>query len=1260
MSKVFTRRKSLLLVILILSLTTVVACSSSDDNKNTPADAELKVSLEDFNNDSQLDLTIKEITVTLTNQNDSSDKKEKTKNYDQGNVAFNFNKLQQDTTYKIDVVAIDDEGYEVYYGDDTAIISSSSQTKTIELTQTKAKGLVINFKNIPEEAASGELKLSPAQEELIAAIDLNDKQAQFNDIIAGNYALEVELFDAEENSIYQEQTDSDLSVLPGRVTNITINLSTGNELIVDINWGSTIAPQAPTGVAATATESGIKLNWDDNAAQYMVYRGQSNERKLPLARSKNNIYTDSTAIAGTSYYYWVRAIGDDGLNSDLSTAVTATAVPHQYEGVKVHFKDAAGTPKVYSWYHSDGEKVEPNGGWPGAEMKYEGNAWYYAEFPEVTDISLIFIPSTGESDQTPTLSRSQNEWWYQDGQWYSACPEKSQKPEVAFDLSEGTYKGEQELEISLIGSNLRDISAEFNGQSVTLHDTENKIDKTTIQLGDYLANGETAEITVTATNDAGTITTTATYTREDSYEGDFVFYLKYSGSDTPNMYAWLDSGEQPLGSWPGSAMTDEENGYYVYKFDNVDFEQLNLIFNWTGGQTDDLSVDSKGQYWYEDKDGDGSKELYKKDKPTISITPASGVYQGSKMIQINLKGNGFTISDAEYEFNGQIVDLTDKPQETITLSDYVDDGASATLTVTAENEVGTVTKEVNYTRDDNAVVEATGFTWDNANVYFVITDRFYNGDTSNDNSYGRPQVDAAGNEIGTFHGGDIPGLKEKIDSGYFDKLGVNAIWITAPYEQIHGFVGGGDDGSFAHYAYHGYYALDYTALDKNMGTVEEFRDFVNTAHEHEIRIVMDVVMNHPGYNTIKDMNQYNFGGWKNKALNDDWSPTKKENWHSYHKSIDYAGSAEQWANWWGPNWIRAGIAGYDSGGDDVLTEGLDGLPDFKTELEIAAELPAVLKTKWSQEDSSYEDWVVPTAQNLRRDLGIAPADYITKWLAAWVEEFGIDGFRVDTVKHVDEEQWGQLKEAAQKALESWRDDNSTAPGADWDEDFWMVGEVNPHGVDKSDYFYDNNGDGITDFDAVINFNFPKDGDLSEIGALWQDYADEINSDQQFNVMSYISSHDTQLGALGNKIDAGTALLLAPGVVQTFYGDEIDRQPSTGDFDEVQQTRSDYPWYEQEEDVLTHWQKLGQFRANHPAVGAGSQIDLGDDTYLRTFGSDKVVIKINASGATKIDVSKVFADGVTLRNAYTASQDEVSDGSIEFEAQNGVILLEKIN
>ena len=239
--------------------------------------------------------------------------------------------------------------------------------------------------------------------------------------------------------------------------------------------------------------------------------------------------------------------------------------------------------------------------------------------------------------------------------------------------------------------------------------------------------------------------------------------------------------------------------------------------------------------------------------------------------------------------------------------------------------------------------DASTFSWDNATVYFLLTDRFKNGDTSNDGAYGRMKT-VSGDSRATFHGGDFAGITQEIEAGYFNDLGVNAIWLTAPYEQLHGYLLGGDDGShFAHYSYHGYYVLDYTEADQAYGSKEEFKKLVDTAHEHGIRIVMDIVMNHAGYNNMIDMDEYGYG-----TLKDGWKQVYDSgNFDSYHSHIDY--TANTWTTWWGGDWIRAGLPGYTPGGSDEQTRTLDGLPDFKTEQTSSVGLPQLLITKWTKE-----------------------------------------------------------------------------------------------------------------------------------------------------------------------------------------------------------------------------------------------------------------------------------------------------------------------
>lgn len=487
------------------------------------------------------------------------------------------------------------------------------------------------------------------------------------------------------------------------------------------------------------------------------------------------------------------------------------------------------------------------------------------------------------------------------------------------------------------------------------------------------------------------------------------------------------------------------------------------------------------------------------------------------------------------------------------------------------------------------------FDWHNATVYFVLTDRFENGDPSNDQSYGRHKDGMA--EIGTFHGGDLRGLTNKLD--YLQQLGVNALWISAPFEQIHGWVGGGTKGDFPHYAYHGYYTQDWTNLDANMGREADLRTLVDSAHQRGIRILFDVVMNHTGYATLADMQEYQFGALYlsgdelKKTLGErwsDWKPAAGQTWHSFNDYINFSDKTG-WDKWWGKNWIRTDIGDYDNPGFDDLTMSLAFLPDIKTESTTASGLPVFYKNKMDTHAKAID--------------GYTPRDYLTHWLSQWVRDYGIDGFRVDTAKHVELPAWQQLKTEASAALREWKKANSDK--ALDDKPFWMTGEAWGHGVMQSDYYRHG-------FDAMINFDYQEQAAkavdcFAQMDTTWQQMAEKL---QDFNVLSYLSSHDTRLFREGGN-KAAELLLLAPGAVQIFYGDESSRPFGPTGSDPLQGTRSDMNWQDvsgKSAASVAHWQKISQFRARHPAIGEGKQTTLSLKQgygFVREHGDDKVLV-----------------------------------------------------
>ena len=153
--------------------------------------------------------------------------------------------------------------------------------------------------------------------------------------------------------------------------------------------------------------------------------------------------------------------------------------------------------------------------------------------------------------------------------------------------------------------------------------------------------------------------------------------------------------------------------------------------------------------------------------------------------------------------------------------------AVSALFLTCKEEKKEPQIPVSTAKDSTQIVQKkVPFVWQGANIYFLLTDRFNNGNPENDLNFDRTNETAP---LRGFMGGDIQGITEKIEEGYFSKLGVNAIWFTPVVEQIHGDT---DEGTGNTYAYHGYWAKDWTALDPNFGTKKDLENLVKTAHKN--------------------------------------------------------------------------------------------------------------------------------------------------------------------------------------------------------------------------------------------------------------------------------------------------------------------------------------------------------------------------------------------------------------------------------------------
>lgn len=455
---------------------------------------------------------------------------------------------------------------------------------------------------------------------------------------------------------------------------------------------------------------------------------------------------------------------------------------------------------------------------------------------------------------------------------------------------------------------------------------------------------------------------------------------------------------------------------------------------------------------------------------------------------------------------------------------------------------------------------AKDFDWDESVIYFMVTDRFFDGNESNNTASGAKTYGK--DNAGLYHGGDFAGITQKLD--YLEDLGINTIWITPIVENIPGVTvtdTGKEDVPY-NAAYHGYWASNFTKLNPTLGTKEEFQTLIDQAHNRGIRIMVDIVVNHAGYDT-------DFG-----------------------------------------DMIRSGediVSGSDQ------KDSLSNLPDFRTED------PAV------------------SAQ-------------LVEWQTQWVKDFGIDYFRVDTVKHVENDTWAELKNALTET----------------DPNFKMIGEYAGGG-------YASNGNtlGTGEMDSDLDFDFNDQaanfvkGNISSVENFLASRNSALNN--TYMTGQFLGSHDEdgfkqKLLAGGMKEDAATAAsmvaaslqITAKGQPVVYYGEEIGL---TGLNNYPYQTnRYDFDWSMVNSDNKTyqHYKKMLSIRNAYTDVFARgdrktivASDEKGYDIVSRSYQGTKLYVGLNIKGAAQtVEVPVSENNGTVLKDLYSGKTYTVSNGKIK--------------
>lgn len=502
-----------------------------------------------------------------------------------------------------------------------------------------------------------------------------------------------------------------------------------------------------------------------------------------------------------------------------------------------------------------------------------------------------------------------------------------------------------------------------------------------------------------------------------------------------------------------------------------------------------------------------------------------------------------------------------------------------TLPITVTDQYGnkfSTTVDVEIT--DRVKENKKDFDWDEAVVYFMMTDRFFDGNESNNTASG---ADTYGDNPGLYHGGDFAGVTAKLD--YLQDLGVNTIWITPIVENIKG-VAVTDEGSKDvpyNAAYHGYWANDFTKLNPTLGTTGEFETMISEAHKRGMRIMVDIVVNHAGYgteSTFADM-------LRDKSVSE--------------------GDIKSWQS---------------------------GLPDFATEnADVRAKL--------------------------------------VEWQTSWMKDYGVDYFRVDTVKHVDSTTWAALK-------------NSTT---EVNPSFKMIGEYYGAG-----YAANGNTLGSGQMDADLDFDFNDQatsfvsGNISSVEKFLSARNSALNN--TYMTGQFLSSHDEDgfkaalmKGKGYNKDEATSAALVAAtlqltakGIPVIYYGEEVGLSGLNNYPYQTNRYDMDFSLATEDNVTYQHYKNLLSIRNAYTDVFArgsrnvvASSDEEGYDVIARSYGDTTLYVGMNINDTAKEVKVPVNANaGDTVKNlydgkTYTVSSDKTVTVSIPAAKDGGTVILTEV-
>lgn len=452
-------------------------------------------------------------------------------------------------------------------------------------------------------------------------------------------------------------------------------------------------------------------------------------------------------------------------------------------------------------------------------------------------------------------------------------------------------------------------------------------------------------------------------------------------------------------------------------------------------------------------------------------------------LQLMVYGEGIASADVTTDYAGVKVDSIVRLDSPNYLLVYLNlDGAQpGEMTLNFKNDKQTKKVKYELKAREKRGEERIGFT--NADVlYMLMPDRFADGDPSNNDIKGLNTYKTDRSQPSLRHGGDLEGIRKHLD--YFKELGVTALWFTPVLEN------NSPDGNGSS-TYHGYATTDYYRVDPRFGTNEEYKRLCYEAHSKGLKVVMDMIFNHCGFEHP----------WVADMPSRDWLNT--------------------------PEWL-------DARKDKTKPEVNDKY------LQTSYKLTPIVDPYASKVDfkETVEGWFVPTMPDLNQKNPHVMT-YLIQNSEWWIETVGIDGIRMDTYPYADAEGMAVWMKTLGEEYP-----NFNVVGETWvTEPAYTAAWQKDSKISNSNSYLGT----VMDFSFYDKINQAKredtDGFTTGMNRIYNNFVYDYLYPNPSSVMAFIENHDTDR-FLGNGKDstalkqALAILLTVNRIPQLYYGTEV--------------------------------------------------------------------------------------------------------------------------